>query len=71
MDYDDNLQEEDNYESSEDEFSLDDYISDEDDIPDYKLTASNASKDDDAREFVLSGAFPFGRIWWNSWGRST
>ena len=55
MDYDENSQEEDNYESSEDEFSLDDYISDEDDIPDYKLTASNASKDDDAREFVLRG----------------
>ena len=59
VDYDDNSQEEDNYESSEDEFSLDDYISDEDDIPDYKLTASNASKDDDAREFVLSGGISF------------
>ena len=59
MDYDENSQEEDNYESSEDEFSLDDYISDEDDIPDYKLTASNASKDDDTREFVLSGGISF------------
>ena len=59
VDYDENSQEEDNYESSEDEFSLDDYISDEDDIPDYKLTASNASKDDDAREFVLSGGISF------------
>jgi len=59
VNYDENSQEEDNYESSEDEFSLDDYISDEDDIPDYKLTASNASKDDDAREFVLSGGISF------------
>ena len=59
VDYDENSQEEDNYESSEDEFSLDDYISDEDDIPDYKLTASNASKDDDTREFVLSGGISF------------
>ena len=59
VDYDENSQEEDNYESSEDEFSLDDYISDEDDIPDYKLTPSNASKDDDAREFVLSGGISF------------
>ena len=47
------------YGSSDDEFSLDDYISDDDDIPDYKLTTSNASKDDDAREFILSGGISF------------
>ena len=53
-DYDESSQEEEDYGSSDDEFSLDDYISDDDDIPDYKLTTSNASKDDDAREFILS-----------------
>ena len=59
VDFDENSAEEDNYESSEDEFSLDDYISDEDDVPDYKLTTSNASNNDDAREFVLSGGVSF------------
>ena len=59
VDFDENSPEEDNYESSEDEFSLDDYISDEDDVPDYKLTTSNASNNDDAREFVLSGGVSF------------
>lgn len=58
-DVDDSSPEEDDYDSSDDEFSLDDYISDEDDTPDYKLTASNASRDDDAREFVLSGGTSF------------
>ena len=58
-DYDESSQEEEDYGSSDDEFSLDDYISDDDDIPDYKLTTSNASKDDDAREFILSGGISF------------
>ncbi len=44
---------------SDDEFSLEDYISDDDDTPDYKLTASNASRDDDSREFVVSGGESF------------
>ena len=34
-DYDESSQEEEDYGSSDDEFSLDDYISDDDDIPDY------------------------------------
>lgn len=55
----DEKQEEEDYDSKDDEFSLDDYISDDDDTPDYRLTASNASKDDDAREFVLSGGTSF------------
>lgn len=59
VDYDENALEEEDYEHADDEFSLDDYISDEDDIPDYRLTASNASKDDDAREFMLSGGISF------------
>lgn len=58
-DYEENAPEEEEYDHADDEFSLDDYISDEDDIPDYRLTASNASKDDDAREFVLSGGISF------------
>ncbi|MFH0841358.1 MAG: RNA polymerase factor sigma-54 [Bacteroidota bacterium] len=44
-------QEEDNFEEEDkdrDEFTLDDYI-DEDEIPDYKLQTSNYSKDDDKR----------------------
>lgn len=58
IDFDEASGEEEDYDASDDEFSLDDYISD-DDIPDYKLTASNASKDDDAREFILSGGISF------------
>lgn len=52
-DNDDEIQaeQEDDYEESDrdqDEFSLDDYI-DDDDIPDYKLQSKNYSKDDDKR----------------------
>ena len=59
VDYEENAHEEEEYNSADDEFSLDDYISDDDDIPDYRLSSSNASKDDDAREFVLSGGISF------------
>ena len=59
VDYEENAREEEEYNSTDDEFSLDDYISDDDDIPDYRLSSSNASKDDDAREFVLSGGISF------------
>lgn len=71
VDYDENSQEEDNYESSEDEFSLDDYISDEDDIPDYKLTHRMPRRMMMHGSSCFPGGFLFGRIWWNSWGRST
>ena len=43
----------------EDEFSLEDYMGDDDDTPDYRLSASNASRDDESREFVLSGGESF------------
>ncbi len=44
---------------SDDEFDLDDYISDDDDIPSYKLSANNRSADDDHREvpFVSGTTF--------------
>jgi RNA polymerase sigma-54 factor len=44
---------------ADDEFSLEDYISDDDEIPGYRLSASNTSKDDDTRDFVLSGGISF------------
>ena len=43
----------------DDDFSLEDYMGDDDDIPDYKLSTSNASRDDETREFVLSGGESF------------
>ena len=57
--YDQASEEEEDHDTVEDEFSLDDYLSDDDDIPDYKLSASNVSKDDDGRDFVLSGGISF------------
>jgi len=43
----------------EDEFDFEDYISDDDDIPSYKLNANNTSADDERREvpFVSSTTF--------------
>jgi len=45
--------------NADDEFDLDDYISDDDDIPTYKLNANNTSADDEHREvpFVSSTTF--------------
>jgi RNA polymerase sigma-54 factor len=46
--------------TDDDEFSLEDYISDDDDeIPGYRLSASNVSKDEDSRDFVLPGGTSF------------
>lgn len=46
--------------SREDDFSLEDYIGDDDgDIPDYRLSASNLSPDDENRDFVLSQGASF------------
>ncbi|MBC8487828.1 MAG: RNA polymerase factor sigma-54 [Bacteroidetes bacterium] len=44
---------------SKEEFDLDDYISDDDDIPSYKLSANNTSADDERREipFVSGTSF--------------
>ncbi len=43
----------------DDDFSFEDYLSDDDDTPDYKLFASNTSRDDDAKEFVFSQGVSF------------
>ena len=45
--------------SSDDDFSLEDYMGDDDDIPDYRLSVSNASRDDDRHDFVMSQASSF------------
>ncbi|MBD9180646.1 MAG: RNA polymerase sigma-54 factor [Odoribacter splanchnicus] len=45
--------------SENDDFSLEDYISDDDDIPDYRLSTSNASKDDDGKDFAFSQGASF------------
>lgn len=43
----------------EDEFSLEDYIADDDDIPEYRLSVSNASKDDTSKDLILSQSDTF------------
>lgn len=45
--------------SENDDFSLEDYISDDDDVPDYRLSTSNASKDDESKDFVFSQGASF------------
>ncbi len=45
--------------SENDDFSLEDYISDDDDVPDYRLSTSNTSKDDDNKDFVFSQGASF------------
>lgn len=51
--------EEESEKENEDDFTLEDYISDDDDTPDYKLNVSNASKDDEAKDFIFSQAATF------------
>lgn len=43
----------------DDDFSFEDYLSDDDDTPDYKLFASNTSRDDDAKDFIFSQGVSF------------
>ena len=43
----------------DDDFSLEDYMGDDDDIPEYRLSSSNLSKDDDVRDFVFSEGASF------------
>lgn len=43
----------------DDEFSIEDYMPDEDDIPEYRLTTTNYSKDDEQRELPYSGGTTF------------
>ena len=52
-------EEESEVKNSDDEFDFDDYISDDDDIPAYKLNANNYSSDDERREvpFVSGNSF--------------
>lgn len=58
-DYDQDKEEEIDTKNSDDEFDLDDYIADDDDIPAYKLNANNYSPDDEKREvpFVSGNSF--------------
>lgn len=44
---------------AEKEFDFDDYISDDDDTPSYKLNISNHSKDDEEKQVPLSGGATF------------
>lgn len=44
--------------TADDEFSIEDYL-DDDDIPDYKLYANNSSADDEEKEVPLSGGASF------------
>ncbi|WP_251621181.1 RNA polymerase factor sigma-54 [Odoribacter lunatus] len=44
---------------NDDDFSLEDYMTDDDDIPEYRLSASNASQDDDPKNFTFSQSISF------------
>ena len=59
--FDDYTEEEEESETkNEDDFSLEDYMSDDDDdTPDYRLNSSNISKDEDTRDFVFSQSSSF------------
>jgi RNA polymerase sigma-54 factor len=46
-------------ETNDDEFSIEDYLSDDDEIPTYKLNANNYSKDDDRYEAPISQSKSF------------
>lgn len=46
--------------AGDDEFSLEDYMGDDDDdIPEYRLTSSNVSKDEESRDFVFTQGASF------------
>lgn len=55
----DDSQNEEGERGENDEFSLEDYIADDDDIPDYRLSASNTSKDDENKDFAFSQGSSF------------
>lgn len=44
---------------NDDDFTLEDYLGDDDDTPDYKLSVSNASRDDETRDVVFSQGTTF------------
>lgn len=54
----DNETEEEEEDTADDEFNIEDYLQD-DEIPDYKLSANNTSPDDEVREMPLSGGASF------------
>lgn len=56
--FEDNAPEEENITDDNDEFSLEDYLNDED-YPDYKLSTSNYSKDDKREEIPFAGSTTF------------
>ncbi len=58
-DYQEDESEEENDLRGDDDFSLEDYMTDDDDTPDYRLNSSNASKDEETRDFVFSQASSF------------
>jgi RNA polymerase sigma-54 factor len=55
---DDRVEEEES-ENSDDEFSIEDYITDDDEIPNYRLSESNYSKDDKQIDIPYSGGISF------------
>jgi RNA polymerase sigma-54 factor len=50
---------EEEYDSTDDEFDLSDYMSDDDDIPEYKTRVSNESPDDEQRDIPFASGFSF------------
>lgn len=60
QDYSENSEEGDEeHVNQDDEFSLEDYMNDDDDIPEYRLSATNTSRDDETRDFVVSQGASF------------
>ncbi len=57
--YEEQDQEEEEYESNDDEFSLEDYLPDDDELPSYKLTTNNYSADDKKTEIPYSTGTSF------------
>jgi len=55
----DEVQDNDDNQNEEEEFSFEDYIGDDDEIPSYKLSANNTSKDDEQRDIPYSSSKSF------------
>ncbi|MDD2385648.1 MAG: RNA polymerase factor sigma-54 [Bacteroidales bacterium] len=56
---DDNQDNDDTQNDEDDEFSFEEYIGDDDDIPSYRLNANNTSKDDEQRDIPFSSSKSF------------
>lgn len=56
---DDQNQEEEEYDTNDDEFSIEDYLPDDDELPAYKLSANNYSADDKKNEIPYSSGTSF------------